>query len=425
MEGPSCGPLTLQWHRHPNQIQWLGSPQSAVWTAAAGTVLATSDSHYREGAAELTLGKGFFRPESRPARDISVLLARHQRQSKRGPLRWLDLMAGCGIRALRWGLEAAECCSEPVEIWANDGDPDRLPLIAANLQPLPMVVQSSAEPAEVVLGRCVLRREYVDLIDLDAFGSPGPLIQPALQTLRFEGLLLLASTDGRSPTGHDRPGALRNLGAAARVHPASWEMALRHQIALVARQAWMLGRGVQPLVCFSEGRTFRIALRLRRQIQPQEEARLGLLARCEACGAQAVQSLIKLGNWPTCHCSPGQGRWSISGPLWIGALQDPLTLQQLIDDAVQLDGKSMSAATFRLMQRLLADPGEPALVWSTDELARRLGTGGPPPLALLVQALRKAGYRSTASGVMPGQVRTNADLPDLLQICSSLRGVGI
>ena len=77
------------------------------------------------------------------------------------------------------------------------------------------------------------------------------------------------------------------------------------------------------------------------------------------------------------------------------------------------------------MQRLLADPGEPALVWSTDELARRLGTGGPPPLALLVQALRKAGYRSTASGVMPGQVRTNADLPDLLQICSSLRGVGI
>jgi tRNA (guanine26-N2/guanine27-N2)-dimethyltransferase len=52
-------------------------------------------------------------------------------------------------------------------------------------------------------------------------------------------------------------------------------MALRQQIGLVARQAWMLGRGLQPLFSFSEGRTFRLALRLRRQIQRAMNRSLG------------------------------------------------------------------------------------------------------------------------------------------------------
>ena len=59
------------------------------------------------------------------------------------------------------------------------------------------------------------------------------------------------------------------------------------------------------------------------------------------------------------------------------------------------------------------------------ELARRLGMGGPPALGALVQALQVAGYRASASGVMPGQVRTDAELPQLLQICTSLQGEGI
>ena len=403
----------------------LWAPHSAVWIAAVGTILNHIDRHYREGLAELSLGPGFFRPESRPARDLSVLLVRHQSLHARRPLRWLDLMAGCGIRALRWGLEALGNPAVETELWINDGDPDRLPLIQANVQGLGCSKRLTAEAADLLLHRSIVERHWFDFIDLDAFGAPGPLIQPALQALRFDGLLFLASTDGRSPTGHDRPGAIRSLGAAARAHPSSWEMALRQQIGLVARQAWMLGRGLQPLFSFSEGRTFRLALRLRRQIPAGDEQKLGLVARCERCGAQRVQPLLKLSGWPACDCVAGQGRWSISGPLWIGPLQEPQLLQQLIAEAQQLGRQQISPATLRLMQRLQADPGDRPTVWPTDELVRRLGIGGPPALGPLVQALQAAGYRASASGVMPGQVRTDAELPQLLQICASLRGEGI
>ena len=350
-----------------------------------------------------------------------MLFARQQQAGAQRSLHWLDLMAGCGIRGLRWALEAVGTGPLKPQLLVNDADPDRLSLLRSNLTDTPAAVRISTEPAERLLLRCVLDGHRFDLIDLDAFGSPSALIQPVLKALRFNGLLLLASTDGRSPTGHDRVGAVRNLGAAARAHPASWELALRLQIGLVARQAWMLGFGIQPLMSYSDGRTFRVCLQLQRQIPRDTEFNLGLMARCERCGSQAVQPLLKLKTWPECRCADRSGQWCVSGPLWIGALQDQVTLDALLCDAINLGATLISRQTLRLLRRFRADPGVPATVWATAELARRIGCSGPPALDPLVSALRKAGHQAYASGVMAGQVRSDADLPELLQICSSLR----
>jgi tRNA (guanine26-N2/guanine27-N2)-dimethyltransferase len=359
-----------------------------------------------------------------------VLLAAWQRrQAPERSLRWLDLMAGCGIRALRWGLEAASPGTGPLELWVNDADDDRKLLLRSNLAPLhggagspeALRVEQRSLPAEVLLRQAYLKKRSFDLIDLDAFGCPNGLLQASLQVLALEGILLLASTDGRSPTGHDRAAAVRRFGAAARAHPASWEIALRLQLAALAREAWLLGRGLEPLVAFSDGRTFRLVVRLRQRLEAREEFQLGLLARCEACGAQASQPMLRLQGWPACACSAGAGRWAVSGPLWLGPLQQPpllLALQQL---AQEMDG-SVARASARLLARLGADPGQPLLCWSTAELARRLQLQGPPPLAALVEALRAQGHRAFASGVMTGQLRTDAPYVLLLQSCRHLGG---
>jgi tRNA (guanine26-N2/guanine27-N2)-dimethyltransferase len=381
-------------------------------------------SHYREGAAVLELGEGFFRPDSRPSRDLSVLIAAGLRQGgAQRPQRWLDLMAGCGIRALRWGLEA--CADEaPLlpELWINDADGERGPLLQRNLAPLTAFgerVQLRRLPAEVLLRQAYLDQRYFDLIDLDAFGCPNALLQASVQALAFEGVLLLASTDGRSPTGHDRPAAVRRFGAAARVHPASWEIALRLQFAALAREAWLLGRGLQPLLAFSEGRTFRLAIRLRQHMQPKEEHQLGLLARCDACGAQAIQPLLRLQGWPLCACSNAGGRWAVSGPLWLGPLQNQSFLQDLRRLGEEMPA-SVAPATRRLLERLSADPGLPPTVWPTAELAQRLRLPGPPSQLDLVTALRAQGFNAFGSAVMAGQVRTDAPYERLLQCCRDL-----
>jgi tRNA (guanine26-N2/guanine27-N2)-dimethyltransferase len=157
-------------------------------------------------------------------------------------------------------------------------------------------------------------------------------------------------------------------------------------------------------------------VRLRQRLCADEETRLGLLARCQRCGDQAVQSLLKLSGWRACLCTDGQGRWAVTGPLWIGPLQKPDLLAQLLQLA-DSQPFSLSSAGRRLLQRLQRDGGLPVCCWSTAELASRLSLAGPPSLEALVQSLRAAGHQACASAVMTGQLRTNASLAELLQQC--------
>ena len=359
----------------------------------------------------MRLGAGFFRAGSRPGRDLGVLLAR--RLAVAGPLRVLDAMAGCGIRALRYGLEAGAAA-----VWANDADPDRLAVLRANLSGLGERARITACTAQGVLAGCLQRRQRFELVDLDGFGCPTPLLPLALEAVAFGGVLLLASTDGRSPTGHDRRAAIRTLGAAARAHPASWELALRLQLGCQARAAWALGRGLEPVLAFSEGRTFRTAVRLHRSPAPRAEEQLGLIAHCHACGDQQVQTLLHLRQWQPCGCPAGAAApLAISGPLWIGPLQDSFLAAELAADGASCG--TVAPATLRLLGRLQADPAPVARCWPTAALARHLGSG-PPPLAPLVAALRAEGWRAWASGVMAGQIRSDAPWPRLCELAQRI-----
>ena len=349
-----------------------------------------------------------------------------------GPLRVLDAMAGCGIRALRYGLEAGAS-----EVWANDADPNRLPLLEANLQPLAGIqLRATALKAQSLLAGCLQRQERFELVDLDAFGCPTSLVPLALEAVSFGGVLYLASTDGRSSTGHDRSAAIRHWGAAARAHPASWELALRLQLGAVARAAWAMGRGIEPLFSFSEGRTFRTAVRVVRLCASRDEEQLGLVALCHRCGDQQVQSLLRLRQWQPCcggttEAAGEPSPLAISGPLWIGPLQEPGLLEQMAALAVEPGGNQPEAnqseanqsevgrAALKLLAALAADPGVPARCWPTAELARRLKQG-PPRLDRLVEVLRAQGAQAWPSGVMAAQLRSDAPWPLILQTAQDL-----
>ena len=369
-----------------------------------------------EGAASFHAGKGFFNPESRPSRDLGVLLARTLAQTR--PPRVLDLMAGCGLRSLRYGLEAGVRC-----LWANDADPLRLPVLKANLAVLEdrCLLRQTGHSAHWLLADCLLRGERFDLVDLDAFGSPHALVPLALEAVALDGLLYLASTDGRGPTGHDRQAAVRRLGASARAHPASWEQALRLQIGVLARCAWSQGRGLEPVLSFSEGRTFRTAVRLRRHPKPDEESELGLLAICHGCGDQQVQTLLHLRRWATCSCSStGESPLSVSGPLWIGPLQHLPTLEAMAVEGAAVP-TTLSKEGGVLLSRLRGDRGWPARSWPHALVARQLGSP-PPPLRVLVERLRQEGFGAATSGVMPGQLRSDAPWPTILALAADLMG---
>ena len=137
------------------------------------------------------------------------------------------------------------------------------------------------------------------------------------------------------------------------------------------------------------------------------------MAHCHGCGDQQVQSLLRLGRWRPCDCpgaASGEGpALAVSGPLWIGPLQDSATLVAMLQQAEGC-GAHLDRQGRRLLERLRDDPGATPRCWHVDVIARRLGQG-PPPLAALVAALTAQGYATAASGVMAGQLRSGAPWP--------------
>lgn len=392
-----------------------------------GTALLRDWDDYREGAASLRLGDGFFQPGSRVARDLTVLLC--ALRGEENPIRMLDLMTGCGIRALRCGLEAPACLKE---IWANDADEDRLPLTQRNLLLLQegwlkahpeRRLRCTALSAKDLLAQCHLERQRFDLIDFDAFGSVSQLLPSILEVVTFNGVLVLTSSDGRSPTGHDRIGAVRHLLASARAHPCSWEIALRLQMGVLARSAWAMGRDVEPLLQLTDGRAFHSAVRLRERFHPDSAAWVGLLARCDRCGSQQTQSLLRLSRWQSCACENSQASLAVSGPLWLGPLQDLGLCRRLLAIAEESRAEA-EPATLRALERMAADQGLPPLCWSLGEVARRISSG-PPALAALLDRLRTSGYRAVRSAITPSQFRTDAPWQEVLRSarsCAACKG---
>jgi tRNA (guanine26-N2/guanine27-N2)-dimethyltransferase len=186
------------------------------------------------------------------------------------------------------------------------------------------------------------------------------------------------------------------------------------------------------VLSFSEGRTFRTAVRLRRHAAGCELAQLGLLAHCHGCGDQQVQSLLQLRQWQPCLCGPSpppsqsQPPLAISGPLWIGPLQHQPTLarlQALSDGGNPVLAVALAPDSRRLLGRLLADPGDLPRCWPTSGIGRQLG-GGAPPLQALVAQLQQRGYRAGISGVMPGQLRSDAPWSEILQSAGKVAAGG-
>ena len=278
---------------------------------------------------------------------------------------------------------------------------------------------SSLDARDLLAGTLQSRQRFA-LVDLDAFGSPAALVPLALEAVAPGGILFLTSSDGRAATGHDRSAAVRRLGAAARAHPASWELALRLQLGVVARGAWSLGRDVEPLLSFSEGRTFRTAVRLPRTASAGGEEQLGMVAHCPSCGDQQAQSLLRLRPWAPCLC--GSRHISVSGPLWIGPLQHPPTLLAMVEQA-SMAPASLSKPAKRLLDRLVSDPGHPARCWPTGLIGHCLGQD-TPSLGGLTQALQRAGFFAVGSGIMPSQVRSDAPWSLILATAKEMGGAG-
>lgn len=160
-----------------------------------------SNNHTERGI-EFDIGDTFFRHESATGRDLGVLAASLYRRSKHN-LRVLDALCGCGIRSLRYLVEA-----EADFVWANDANDENRRVILNNLSQVTKEFGDNRRwlatnfDANRVMTEIYLQKDFFDFIDVDSFGSDSTFLRSAINALKVDGLLYVTSTDGYSSGGH-------------------------------------------------------------------------------------------------------------------------------------------------------------------------------------------------------------------------------
>lgn len=272
---------------------------------------------HREGKATFDTTGAFYRPKSKIARDLAILAA-HLLKQRHHQLRVLDLMTGCGVRPLRYYLEAGAD-----QVWANEANPELGSLIQQNLSVLPRErVNLTHRDAREVCFTCYQRRDFYDLVDIDNFGAPATYTEAGLWAARKDGLLYLTSTDGRSTGGHSPERSLQGFSAYARSHPAVHEQGLRLIIGQAASIAASRGMGVEPVFSLFTGQVHRVMVRLVNKPTISRHT-YGFLAYCHGCGRFQTVDWRHLGrvNCGGCGGEPTSTP-VVSGPMWLGPLHD-------------------------------------------------------------------------------------------------------
>ncbi|QFZ92428.2 SAM-dependent methyltransferase [Synechococcus elongatus] len=361
----------------------------------------------QEGAARFQQGTAFFRSQARPARDLGVLAAAIERQ-RLGSLNLLETMAGCGVRSLRYALEA-----NVDRLVVSDADPELQPLLQQNLAAIMGDrLDLRCDSARRLFAEAFAQQRFFDFVDVDAFGTASEHLASAWDAVKVGGCLYFTATDGRSLSGHDRDLAFRAYGVWARSHPSIPEQGLRLLIAALQHQAWQRGFGIQPLFSYYSGQAFRVLIRLLPTSSKVNQQ--GWLGYCHHCGQYQVRPWRQLS--PAALQCPEDGQpLALTGPLWIGPLHEVAYLQALQQQAIAWNWTAIAD----LLQQFQAEATLPPYCYTLGEIGRR-GRQDPPARSRLIQALQTAGFAAAASHCQPQAFKTSAPWQACLKLARSL-----
>ncbi len=366
----------------------------------------------QEGQAQFEIGSAFFRPQAQTARELGLLAAAVHR-AEVGQLRVLEAMGGCGIRAVRYGLEA-----QADFVWTNDGNPEVQSTLAANLaRNLPPDRYClTQEEAARLLARCFVAEDFYDLVDVDAFGNPSAYFAPCISATKLGGLIYLTGTDGRALAGHAPETSLRAYGAYARSHPSAQEQGLRLLIGGLWQAAAARGLGIAPLFSYFGIQTYRVMVRLlpRMRESSAPSSVYGFLGYCHHCGEYQCLNWRQLSRALCPHHSPPLPL-TLSGPLWLG----PLHSQRFLGHMSQQAQDWHWPQHLPLLSLMAAEAELPPYFFPLGEIGRR-GQMDPPGRDRLLHTLQAQGYAASPTHLCAQALKTNASLHHCIQTSRQL-----
>ena len=300
----------------------------------------------------------FYNPAMKLSRDLHVAFA--QKINFNGTL--LDGLAASGIRGIRLNLEAnykVEFC---------DTSSLATETIATNLE----LNKIESEVYNLPVEELLLKKKY-DGIDIDPFGTPAPYIESALKGLNDNGILGISATDTAVLCGAKPSICLKRYGAMSMKRVAAKEIGIRILLARISHLASLMEKGIEPLLCYSEGHHLRVFVRV---IKKNDTILKWINPQMEIIDQEEKDA---------------------AGPLWTGKIIQKKIIPESSDDLLG-----------RFFDTLREEADGPPGLHDINDMARESGTGQTPRRVKIVKSIQNLGYFASSSVFSPLGVKTNA-----------------
>ena len=300
----------------------------------------------------------FYNPAMRLSRDLHVAFAKQFDFS--GIM--LDGLAASGIRGIRLNLEAG------VNVEFCDCSWMATETIAENLEMNGIKSKIYNERVEDLLQD----RKY-DWIDIDPFGTPAPYLEAALKGLNDGGILGVAATDTAVLCGAKPSICKKRYGSVSMRRVAAKEIGVRILLSRIHNIASEIGKGIEPLLCYSEGHHLRVFVRL--------GERKDIALKWITKDMRIVDREEK----------------DAGGPLWV---------RKIIK--AELIPESQEGILRRLLETLREEANGPPGLHDINNIAKAAGIGQTPQRIKIVESIRKLGSFASSSVFSPLGIKTDA-----------------
>ena len=300
----------------------------------------------------------FYNPAMRLSRDLHVAFAKQFNFS--GIM--LDGLAASGIRGIRLNLEAG------VNVEFCDSSRMATETIAGNLEMNGIKSKIYNERVEDLLQD----RKY-DWIDVDPFGTPAPYLKAALKGLNDGGILGVAATDTAVLCGAKPSICMKRYGAVSMRRVAAKEVGVRILLSMIHNIASGMGKGIEPLLCYSEGHHLRVFVLL--------GERKDVILKWITKDMRIVDREEK----------------DAGGPLWV---------RKIIK--AELIPESQDGVLGKLLETLREEANGPPGLHDINNIAKAAGIGQTPQRIKIVESIRKLGSFASSSVFSSLGIKTDA-----------------
>lgn len=346
----------------------------------------------------------FYNPVMKFNRDVSILLLNNVGLRK---MQIADIMAGSGVRSIRFLLELKKSIIENITV--NDYDEGFGTLFRKNLKLNGIKKSKNIIISEEDANLMLLKSKGFDYIDIDPFGSPNDFLDSSIVRLSRGGILAVTATDTAPLSGTYPDTCQRNYWAKPLRNSLMHEVGLR----ILIRKVQLIGaqhdKALIPIYCYFKDHYNRLFFKC---IKSKDEcdrliAQHKYLLYCNKC------MIFKSSEYNYGMCEKCSEKYLYAGPLWIGRLCD-----EKIAELIYKNNEDTVNKKF-MMTLSMESSLNPGIVGFYDihELCKHYKKK-IPSFDLLIKKIGDLGYIVSRTHFTPLGIRTNMPVKELVRSIS-------